>query len=101
MLEGLSSTKINNFNLVEHLVSLEQNVLRLQVAMDNAMTVAVANARKQLLKESSSVLLVKLTLVDDFVEKFTTLNVFRHNVEALLVLKVLKNFNNVGMIEGS
>lgn len=69
--------------------------------MHNAVAVAVANARKQLFKEGGSVLFVKLTLVDDFVEEFSALNVLRHNVKSFLVLEILKNFNNVWVIEGS
>lgn len=50
-------SKIDDLNLVKLLVLLEQNVLRLQVSVDDVITVAVVDARKNLLHKKGGVLL--------------------------------------------
>lgn len=98
---GLSGTKIDDLNLVVLHTGFKKNVFGLQIAMDNLMGVAIGHAGKKLLQKNGCVSLIEFTFVNDFVEEFTTLNVIGDDVEALVVLEVFVNLDDVGVIEGS
>ena len=65
--------EVDDLDLVELLVGLEKDVLRLEIAMDDVDLVAVVDAREDLLHEDRGVTLRELTLGKDFVEELTTL----------------------------
>ena len=66
-------TEVDDLDLIELLVSLEQDVLRLQVTMDDVGLVAVVDARENLLHKDSSVTLAELSALQDLIEELTTL----------------------------
>ena len=66
-------SEIDDLNLIELLVLLEKNILRLQVTMDNVGLMAIVDARKDLLHEDSGISLAELAALKNFVEKLATL----------------------------
>ena len=67
--------------------------------MHNLVRVAVGNAGQELLHEHGSITLSELSAVNDLVEKLTTLNMVSHDVEALVILEVLVDLDDVGVVE--
>jgi len=57
------------------------------------------NTGKQLFHKDSGITFVELATIDDFIEEFSTLNVIGHNVETLVIFKVLIDLDNVGVIK--
>jgi len=69
--------------------------------MDNVMGVAVGDAGKQLFQEHSCITLAELSSGNNLIKKLASLDVLRDDVEALLVLEVFKDFDDVGVVEAS
>ena len=66
-------SKVNDLDLVELLVLLEEDILRLEITMHDVGLVAVVDAREDLLHENCCVTFCKFASVEDLVEEFTTL----------------------------
>jgi len=70
--------EVHNFGV---LVVIQEQVLRLEVAMDDAVLVNVLNSCQNLLHEGHCFLLVEPLSFDDVVEEFATLCVLHDEVD--------------------
>jgi len=91
-------TEINDLDLIEFLVGLEQDVLRLQITMDDVGLMAVVDARENLLHKDSSVALAELSALEDFIEELSALADFSDKVVTFLILKELVHLDDVGVV---
>lgn len=104
LLAGLKlhgSTEVNNLDLVELLGGLKQDILGLEISVHNVEAMAVADAGEQLSHEHGGIMLVELAAGNDLVKELATLNVLSHDVVALIVLEVLKDLHNVGVVKAT
>lgn len=69
--------------------------------MDYVSRVAIVNAGKDLLQKDGSIPFIELSSPDDFVKEFPAFDMLCHYVESLFVLKVLVDFENIGVVKFS
>lgn len=95
----MGCTKIDDLDLVKLFGGFQENILRLEIPVNNMVLMAVGYAREQLLHQSCSIPLVKFALGDDFIEQLAALDMLSHDVETFLVLEVLEDLYDVGVVE--
>jgi hypothetical protein len=98
-LELLGCTEIDDLDLVKLFGGFQENVFRLEIPVNNMVLMAVGYAREQLLHQSCSIPLVKFALGNNFIEQLAALDMLSHDVETFLVLEVLENLHDVGVVE--
>lgn len=94
----LGGSKVDEFNLIEFLACFEQNIFWFEVSVHDVHVVAVRNCRQHLFHKNCGVFLREMPPLGDFIEQFTSLNVFLHYVKTLGVLIVLVNLDDVGVV---
>ena len=93
------SSEVNDFNLRVVLVSLKQDVFRLQVSVDDAVDVHIVDSHEQLLHKDGSLFLLEFAPVDDVVIELAALANLCNNVHVLLILEDLVHLDHVGVVQ--
>mmetsp|Transcript_26177 Transcript_26177/g.55237 ORF Transcript_26177/g.55237 Transcript_26177/m.55237 type:complete len:244 (-) Transcript_26177:157-888(-) len=99
-----AQSKINNLNHCIFLLAAEQEILRLQIAVDNPLLIMAVRNGIQYAKDEfggipfREVSLIALRLFDDAIKEFSPRAQFRDEMEVLLVLVDLHQFDDVGVV---
>eukprot|EP00128_Syssomonas_multiformis_P016256 Colp12_sorted_trinity150504_noHs@31775 len=91
----LGETKVGNHHIRGLVLSSKQNVLGLQISMHDVVAVEVANGLRHLSNNSNGIFLSERALMNDAVEKLTTINILKDKVELVGGVKFLKKANDV------
>lgn len=93
-----TGTEVDNLDSRVAVLSLEDDVLRLEVSMHEVVSMEVDNGRKNLFNDVTSHFLGEGIELHDSVEELTALQVLSHNEEVFLVLIELVDLHDVGMV---
>ena len=91
-------TEIDDLDLVELLVLLKKDVLRLEITVHNVPLMAVVDAGEDLFHEDGTVTLAEFTALEDLIEELATLADLGHEVVPLLIFEELIHFNDVRVV---
>lgn len=94
--EKVAETEIDNLDVAS---LADQDVLDLQVAMDNAVAVAIVDGAGYLAGELASLLLLELTVGNDVVQHLAAINVFEKHVPMPPCSQVIAEPANVLMVQ--
>ena len=93
--------KVDQLKVAIFLLVQEQDILGPEVSVHNFLRVAIVQGEHDLFEDNSRLLLGKVLLHNDVVEKLASRAHLHHHVNVLLVLKGLVELDNVGVIEFS
>jgi hypothetical protein len=97
MLKLVGKTEIGNDHIS---VTVEEQVLQLEVAMDNFLLVDVPNTGDELREQLGSVLFAEITMGQDVVEEFSSRRVFQDDADVLVRLNHVVETDDVGVFQG-
>jgi hypothetical protein len=86
------------FHLDVH-VGVEQNIFRLQIAMNDSVAMAVVDGGDNLREDSRRFLLLHASMRHEMIEDFTAAGVLRHEIDRVLRLHHLVEPCDVRMVE--
>jgi hypothetical protein len=96
----LTRAKVDDFEfIICSLVLFQHDILRLQVSMDDIVLMAIVDGRQNMLHYLCSILLWQPSLLQNLVKQLASRADFCNDEEALLILKVLIDLDNIWMIE--
>mmetsp|Transcript_9590 Transcript_9590/g.27669 ORF Transcript_9590/g.27669 Transcript_9590/m.27669 type:complete len:256 (-) Transcript_9590:424-1191(-) len=76
-----------------------QQILRFQIPVDDAILMAVPDGRQDLLHHHGGMVLAEVAALDDSCEQLSTRAQLQHQIDVLIILKHLKQFYDVGVVE--
>jgi len=101
LLKHSREPEVNHFDLVDAILHLEENVLRLEVSMHNALVVKVVHCQEYLLDYLGCNRLIDLLALLNHSMDVTASQVLHYQVHVVRVLVDVKQFDNAGVIEAS
>lgn len=75
-LEGVGKAEIGYYDVS---VSIQQQVLQLQIAVNDALLVQVSDSRYELGKQASRSIVFEISVIEDVVEELAPRRIFEHN----------------------
>ena len=97
MLKLVGKSEIGNDHIS---VSVEEQILQLEVAMDNFLLVDVPNTGDELRKQLRCVPFAKITMGQDVVEEFSSRRVFQDDADILVRFNHVIETDNIGVFQG-